>query len=88
MTPFCYTYNQKMCSGSFERDDGGFNWYKVIFNDQMVIILPAGIRTNENKLIWVQKVLPLEKVWQHDLIQSLGEGLEQNAEIEHFIIKL
>jgi hypothetical protein len=76
MTRFTYTYNEKECDGNFLPSDKGRGWVKVIFFDHSATVLPTGIRTKNDKTIWVQSVQPGEYVWPHDLIQALGEALE------------
>jgi hypothetical protein len=77
MTPFTYIYHDKECKGNFIPTEKGYKWLKVYFYDHSAFILRAGIQTKENKMIWVQSVQHGEPVWPHDLIQALGEGIEQ-----------
>jgi hypothetical protein len=51
----------------------------VIFFEHSTIILPAGFKTKDNKMIWVQSVQQGEAIWPHDLIQTLGEAIEMKS---------
>lgn len=59
--------------------DKGKGWVKVIFHEHSAIIIPTGIPTRNNQIIWVQMVQPGEAVWPHELIQILGEALSAIA---------
>jgi hypothetical protein len=76
MIPFTFTYQEIDCSGLFVNSDKGKGWIKVIFFDHSAIISPTGIRSKNNRKIWVQNIQTGESVWPHDLIQAMGEGIE------------
>lgn len=78
MTPFTFIFHEKECSGNFLSSDKGRGWIKVIFFDHSAIILPAGIKTRDDKMIWVQCVQHGELVWPHDLVQAMAEGIEKS----------
>lgn len=51
--------------------------YEVsIGNDQWITILPASAPESSKKTIWVQSDEPDEVVYPKELIQALGEGIE------------
>jgi hypothetical protein len=77
METFTYTYHDQECIGNFLPSERGKGWVKVIFFDHSATILPTGIKTRENKTIWVQAIQAGEAVWPHELIQTLGEALSQ-----------
>jgi hypothetical protein len=79
MTPFTYTYHGRECMGNFLPSDKGRGWIKVFFFDHSAVILPAGIKTSDDKMIWVQCVQQGELVWPHDLLQALAEGIEKTS---------
>jgi hypothetical protein len=79
MTSFTYSYHEKECIGNFLPSDKGQGWIKVIFFEHSTIILPAGFKTKDNKMIWVQSVQQGESIWPHDLIQTLGEAIEMKS---------
>jgi hypothetical protein len=78
MQTFRYYYNDE----TYESEvmmflDGSFTYYQLKMSDGLeCTITSSGIRCPENKTIWVQSHKPDEKVLSHDLIQALGEGLE------------
>ena len=76
MTPFTFTFHEKECQGYFLPSDKGRGWFKVIFFDHSAVILPAGIKTRDNRMIWVQCVQHGELVWPHELVQAMGEGID------------
>jgi hypothetical protein len=76
MKSFTYTYHEKECTGNCLPSDRGKGWIKVMFFDHSATISPTGIRTKNNKTIWVQVIQPGEAVWPHELIQTLGEAAE------------
>ena len=76
MTPFIFTYQEINCSGLFLDSDKGRGWFKVIFYDHSAIIFPTGLRSKNNRRIWVQNVQTGEAVWPHELIQAMGESIE------------
>ena len=75
MTAFTYTYHEKECNGHYLPSDKGKDWIKVIFFDHSAIIMPTGIQTKDNKMIWVQTVQHGEAVWPHELIQAMSEAI-------------
>jgi hypothetical protein len=77
MTPFTYIYYEKECKGNFLPSERGYGWFKVFFNDHSAFILRSGIQAKENKMIWVQCVQHDEPVWPHELVQALGEAIEE-----------
>jgi hypothetical protein len=81
MTSFTYTFHERECMGNFLPSDKGRGWIKVIFFDHSAVILPAGFKTREGKMIWVQCIQPGELVWPPDLVQALAEGIEKSGVI-------
>jgi hypothetical protein len=81
MTSFTYTYHEKECTGNFHPSDKGRGWIKVMFFEHSTIILPAGFQTKNNKMIWVQFVQQGEAIWPHELIQTLGEAIENSSQM-------
>lgn len=77
MESFTFTYHDKECIGNYLVSERGKGWLKVIFFDHSATIQPTGIKTRENKTIWVQVIQAGEAVWPHELIQTLGEAAER-----------
>jgi hypothetical protein len=77
MTPFTYTYHEKEWKGNYASVEKSYGWIKVFFSDHSAVILRAGIQTKNNKSAWVQVVKHEEPVWPHDLIQAIGDAVEQ-----------
>ena len=42
-------------------------------------IEPSEIPAPRGKIIWVQSNIPFEQIQPHELVQALGEGLEEAA---------
>jgi hypothetical protein len=78
MPPFRYTYQGKTYESRAEHfTQDGYNRYRVTLgNDLWLVIAPSGIPGQDGKNIWVQSNKPGEVIQPHDLVQSLGEGLE------------
>ena len=86
MQMFLYNYNDESlrASAALMVDEclGGF---RVKMNDEPEFtISPSGIPGPENKTIWVQSHKSGEKIWPHELVLALGEGIE-SAEINMII---
>jgi hypothetical protein len=52
------------------------NRYRITFDDGYAIITPSGI-PGTGMVIWVQSNKPGETIYPHELIQAIGEGLEE-----------
>ena len=78
MKPFTYKY-RGLIHKSFVNHyiDQGYNRYKVAYDDDYFIIAPSGIPGPKGRIIWVQSNKPGEIILSHDLVQSIGEGLEE-----------
>ena len=85
MQVFRYQYQDETCeSDAVMFLDRSFTYYRIKMGDGLeCTIASSGVRGPDNKTIWVQSHKPDEKVLSHDLIQALGEGLE-NAGINIF----
>ena len=77
MKSFNFIYNGVECVGNYGPSTRGKGWIKVIFYDHSAVILPTSLRVNQNKRIWVQNIQTGESVWPHELIQSMGESIDQ-----------
>lgn len=75
MTPFSYVYHENESKRNFLPSDKGKGWVKVIFHEHSAIIMPTGIPSRNNQVIWAQMVQPGEVVWPHELIQIMGEAV-------------
>lgn len=78
LTLISFTFHDNECTGNFQLSEKGKGWYKVLFLDHAVVILPVGIKTKEGKTVWVQYVQPNQTVWPHELIQQFGEAIESS----------
>lgn len=83
MTPFTFTYNGIECSGNFCASTRGKDWIKVMFFSHSAVILPAVFDTKNNKKIWVQNIQQGESVWPHELIQIMGESIDEVPKKEY-----
>lgn len=81
MQAFVYNYNdESLRASATQMLDDCQGCYLIKMNDEpKFTIAPSGIPGPENKTIWVQSHKPGEKVWPHELVQALGEGIENSA---------
>lgn len=76
MNSFSFNYLERECIGIFTYSTRGKGWIKVVFFDHSAVIVPTSITRKNNSRIWVQNIQQGESIWPHDLIQSMGEGIE------------
>ncbi len=77
MNSFSFIYHDKKHQGNFLDSDKGRGWVKAIFFEHSAILYPSAIQNKNNRKIWVQVVNTGEAVWPHELIQILGEAIEE-----------
>jgi hypothetical protein len=78
MTSFTYIYRGEKFMGNYIPGDRGDGRVKVLFHDHSAHIMQTAFQTKDNLKIWVQCVQTGEAVWPHELIQAMGDGIEQN----------
>jgi hypothetical protein len=78
MQPFTFRYKSEIRKSQAARFmDEGYQCFLVTTSSGLELtIVPSGLPGSENKTIWVQTHKPGEKIHPHDLVQALGEGLE------------
>jgi hypothetical protein len=78
MTSIKYKYKGITLDSTVERyKEDGCDRYRMVLPDGLVLIItPSGILQQNTKIRWLQTISPGEKIQPNDLIQSLGEGIE------------
>jgi hypothetical protein len=78
MSCFVYKYEGVIHESSVAHYiESGCDKYKVELADGLsIVVAQAGMRTDENKIIWVQSHITEEVEYAHDLVQAIGEGIE------------
>ncbi|HEY1869912.1 MAG TPA: hypothetical protein VGG71_02585 [Chitinophagaceae bacterium] len=77
MQLFSYTYQRQAQDANLKHyTENGYNRYRItLLNSAKLTIAPVGI-PGSSGMIWVQSYKPGEIVYPHDLIQALGDGIE------------
>ena len=79
MQPFTYEYKGTVYDALAEHStENGYNRYQITFDGGCVVIVPAGIPGTGGLTIWVQSNKSGEKIYPHELIQAIGDGLENS----------
>jgi hypothetical protein len=78
MTSIKYKYKGITLDSTVERfKEDGDDRYRIILPDGIVfVIAPSGITQQNTNIIWVQTITPGEKCMSDEMIQSIGEGIE------------
>jgi hypothetical protein len=74
---FQYIYKDQVQDASADHfTENGYNRYKISFEGGYAVVAPSGI-PGTGTVIWVQSNQPGDTIYPHELIQAIGEGLEE-----------
>ena len=78
--PFQFKYKDQIHDAlAIHFTEDGYNRYKITFDGGVAVVAPAGIHNSTtNAIIWVQSHGPGDVVYPHELIQAIGEDLEED----------
>jgi hypothetical protein len=78
MQRFSYSYQGQIQEAFSEHfTENGYNRYLItLSNGSSLVITPAGI-PGSSGIIWLQSTQREDIVYSHDLIQALGDGIEE-----------
>jgi hypothetical protein len=77
MQAFTYTFLDQVYNAFADHHtEGGYNRYRITIEGGSLAIAPSGILGAGGLTMWVQSNKPGETIYPHDLIQSLGDVLE------------
>ena len=51
--------------------------YHVALPDGYYVLVKSGFRKPDGGAMWIQNVKPGERILEHALVQSIGEGIEK-----------
>jgi hypothetical protein len=76
--PFTLIYEDYRSEGTVEHflEDESHH-YRINLPKRTLVITPATLRSVNDKIVWMQAVLPKEIVWEHSYVQAIGEALEK-----------
>jgi hypothetical protein len=78
MHPFTYKYRELTHKSSVNHYiEQGYHRYKITYDDGYFVLVKSGIPGTNSKIIWVQSNKPGEIILPHDVVQSIGEGIEE-----------
>ncbi len=76
MQHFTFEYNGTVGDAIVEHyTEDFYNRYRITLEDDLVIIAPTNI-AGMNMVIWIQVTKRGDKIFPHELVQALGQGLE------------
>jgi hypothetical protein len=80
MKPFAYHFEGVTYQSTVEYfKEGSDHRYRVQVGNGFSIIVPSGFPGPNNSIVWVQSHKGDETVLAHELVQAIGEGVEQSG---------
>jgi hypothetical protein len=80
MKPFAYHFEGETYQSNVEYfKEGADHRYRVQLENSFSIIVPSGFPGPNDTIIWVQSHKGDETVLAHELVQAIGEGIEQSG---------
>jgi hypothetical protein len=80
MKMFRYNYRGEIRQSEVEYYmDCGAHRYRVITQTGNCVIVPLAFPGPNGITLWVQSVKPGETEYPHDMVQAMGEGIEQSG---------
>ena len=80
MKMFRYNYQGDIVQSEVEYYmDRGAHRYRVVTETGYCVVVPLAFPGPNGMTLWVQSVKPGEIEYPHDLVQAMGEGIEQSG---------
>lgn len=80
MKMFRYNYRGEVRQSEVEYYmDRGAHRYRVVTQGGHCVVVPLAFPGPNGITLWVQSVKPGEIEYPHDLVQAMGEGIEQSG---------